>query len=578
MNNDLKRPRKIPNYRISPFTSAPVHPLGIKPSGNALLDGADPTTTGKLRKKLLGDLALLPENILMEIIGNLDDPRDVQNLGCASRLLYAYAYDEELWRKMYTNEYIKMEERLPSDAKIVPYDCYEWKGTWRKTILKLEKEALPKCTNMLFSDLLYRPYQCSQISYTDLFKKIIDFEKRCSDLCVNLNPDFGVPRFKEDEFMLQTFHENYIDKPFILQNENGIIETDKPRWPKWTLNDLLRRFSNEVFRQEAVKWELSFYSKYFKENRDESPLYLFDCNSNAIKEISKEYSVPKIYQEDFFKLFQENGINCRPDHRWLIVGPARSGSTFHKDPNNTSAWNVGLSGMKLWIMLPPGENPPGVLTDQEEEEVTSPVGIAEWIISGYYNDAVKLATNGRCQICITFPGECIYVPSGWWHSVINLTDSVALTENFVPKPILPRVLNFFKNKKNQISGFHLKDLSNSVEEFLGKNACIDSGRVGLLKDFVEFVKKDKVDNEDCGVANGSEISPPIFEFFLELLGQSKYRSEVADYLELMKEIELDAIKEKTNELRNKLRESEVWNRLTSQSEPSFSFAFSYESD
>ena len=41
------------------------------------------------------------------------------------------------------------------------------------------------------------------------------------------------------------------------------------------------------------------------------------------------------------------------------MGPSRSGSTFHKDPNSTSAWNAVIRGSKKWIMYPPGITPPG---------------------------------------------------------------------------------------------------------------------------------------------------------------------------------------------------------------------------
>lgn len=41
-------------------------------------------------------------------------------------------------------------------------------------------------------------------------------------------------------------------------------------------------------------------------------------------------------------------------NRWLIIGPHRSGSSFHVDPNATCAWNAVVSGAKKWILFPPG--------------------------------------------------------------------------------------------------------------------------------------------------------------------------------------------------------------------------------
>lgn len=56
-------------------------------------------------------------------------------------------------------------------------------------------------------------------------------------------------------------------------------------------------------------------------------------------------------------------------------------------------------------------------------------------------------------VCET--GETFYVPAGWWHLVVNLESSLAVTQNFVSPSNLPAVLHFLKHRADQVSGFKL---------------------------------------------------------------------------------------------------------------------------
>ena len=221
---------------------------------------------------------------------------------------------------------------------------------------------------------------------------------------------------------------------------------------KWYQESLLEEYGQTVFIAEAVEWPLKTYVEYMENNSDESPLYLFD--RSFVEKMGLElkekaaYWPPSCFGKDLFDVLGDH----RPDHRWLIIGPERSGSTFHKDPNATSAWNAVIRGSKYWIMFPSkagGPNPPGVFVSDDQGEVTSPRSIAEWLLT-FHEEARN--TPG-CLEGVCREGEVLHVPSGWWHLVVNLEPTIAITQNFVPKSHFPAVLDFLQTKPDQVSGF-----------------------------------------------------------------------------------------------------------------------------
>jgi ribosomal protein L16 Arg81 hydroxylase len=81
-------------------------------------------------------------------------------------------------------------------------------------------------------------------------------------------------------------------------------------------------------------------------------------------------------------------------------------------------------------MLPPDVPPPGVFPSEDGSEVTSPVSIFEWF-TNYYDQLQDWSV--KAHECVVHPGEVIFVPSGWWHIVLNLDECFAITQNYVSR-------------------------------------------------------------------------------------------------------------------------------------------------
>ncbi|KAF2806725.1 Clavaminate synthase-like protein [Mytilinidion resinicola] len=446
----------------------PSHPLGIRPSGNAYTASHDIKTA-------CGPFARIPDELLITLLEGLD-AQELVRLGSTCKAFYAFTRLEELWRTLFIES---------------PPDDFVWNGTWRSTYLRLPASytSLVSCRN-LFSDVLYRPFHCT---YTPLEPYTTNIPSRNS-----------IPRLSD--LSPEEFSDSWTDKPFVLT-------TPVKQWPiynHWTPSTLVAKYPDVKIRAEAVDWPLKVYTDYMNNSLDESPLYLFDRAfveklSIAVGRDTPDasYWPPTCFGEDLFSVLGDQ----RPDCRWMIMGPARSGSTFHKDPNATSAWNAVLTGRKYWLMFPSSPTtapPPGVILSADASEITSPLSIAEYLLSFH---ALARRTPG-CREAICHAGEVLHVPSGWFHLVVNLDESLALTQNFVPRRRLADVLGFLRDTGDQASGFkdEVTDPYGLFVERLGKEApeVLEEGMRELKKrdgakivarseKWEQLVKKDEED-------------------------------------------------------------------------------------
>ena len=219
-------------------------------------------------------------------------------------------------------------------------------------------------------------------------------------------------------------------KPVIVRGLTG--EWPAVRDGRWSLEALLLEHGQDRFKVGedddgyAVYVKLKHFARYCLETKDDSPLYVFDSSfaeREATRSLRHDWALPKFFTDDLFKLV---GERRRPPYRWLVLGPARSGSYIHIDPLGTSAWNALLAGAKLWALFPPS-TPKGVV--QPPGHAGGREAIA-WF-THVYPQLVDAADPAHRPLAgIQWPGETMFVPGGWWHVVLNLELSIAVTQNF----------------------------------------------------------------------------------------------------------------------------------------------------
>jgi Uncharacterized conserved protein len=450
------------------------HPYGALPYGNIFMADSD-----QVRENGLGSMRCLNDEQLLSILQYLDAKTLSNAVVKSSRFLYVAGHHEELWRDLTLR-------KLGSKG-------FNFDASWKDTYIRAELESQQKvhlfrrhqpiAMKGIFSDNLFRSWLCRSFELQDSWLSV-------NNVCVEDCETLTLERFLE-----------YEEKNIPL-----IVRGATSSWPalkKWNEEYLAKETAGMTFRATSgvaplpAQFTMDSYTNYCNSTTEEAPLYLFDRTfaqkcpqlvqdfEPSLKESCPYFDNDALHGHDLFALL---GEYSRPDYRWIIIGPKRSGSNFHIDPNATHAWNAPIKGRKRWIFYPPGVNPPGVYPSPSGDDVIMPISLGEWFLT-HWNDHVKQRSNPdkskRPLECTVNPGDILFVPHGWWHCVLNLDDgmNIALTKNYVSSSNLSDVLRFFRTKPQQISGCRDRAEAIQPEEILDTfTSRLRSKRPDLLQE------------------------------------------------------------------------------------------------
>lgn len=217
----------------------------------------------------------------------------------------------------------------------------------------------------------------------------------------------------------------------VAAREPVLVDGCTEGWPaaaRWATADALCAAHGALRFELAAGVEMSLaeYAAYASGAAADFPYYLFERRFRGERgALLADYALPGLFADDLLGLVPGSSM------RFFIAGGARTGTCLHVDPLLTSAWNACLCGAKRWVLLPPGTP----LAAGLAPAVATPCA---WFTDAYPR-LVEAAERGELRLleCVQRPGEIVFVPSGWWHGVLNLEWSVAVTHNFLHAAALP---------------------------------------------------------------------------------------------------------------------------------------------
>ncbi|XP_054742704.1 2-oxoglutarate and iron-dependent oxygenase JMJD4 homolog isoform X1 [Anastrepha obliqua] len=258
-----------------------------------------------------------------------------------------------------------------------------------------------------------------------------------------------IERLSDGTIPYRSFYARYIESnwPAIITNVSNEWECSK----NWVLRNFLsdESFQTSVINFDYLKHKISNRlvpvtncSGYFKQNsvmemhfhnfleywegqhktgthsvdsiKECNSLYLKDWHLKAQLPSYEFYKVPDYFCSDWLNeyLVKHN----RDDYRFVYMGPKNSWTPFHVDVFGSFSWSTNVCGCKKWILLPPGEQ----------------YKIADRFGNIAYNVSEKLLYENNVNFFVIYQkeNEAVFVPSGWYHQVWNITDTISVNHNW----------------------------------------------------------------------------------------------------------------------------------------------------
>ncbi|KAF9425943.1 JmjC domain-containing protein 4 [Podila epigama] len=169
------------------------------------------------------------------------------------------------------------------------------------------------------------------------------------------------------------------------------------------------------------------------------------------------YETPEIFRDDWMNEFWTRRDDMDDDYRFVYCGGDSTFTPFHADVYRSYSWSANICGVKKWTLFPPGQE--HLFKDSLHNNV--------YDIEDTERNARQFPDFEKAKRFVLFqkPGETLFVPSGWWHQVQNIGDTISINHNWSNGSNLDLLLESIVADLNDVEQAidHLKDTMETSE-------------------------------------------------------------------------------------------------------------------
>jgi len=212
--------------------------------------------------------------------------------------------------------------------------------------------------------------------------------------------------------------------PVHVQSKGGFTIA-RPNTTEMTVSNYSEWWQNHQLFQSLTPNEIN----ELQIDLNEELLYLKDWKFHSLHPEYNLYNCPSFFQDDWLNKVMSQ------KYQFVYLGPKGTCTRLHADVLFSYSWSTNICGIKRWYLIPPEHTylikdcfgthlAPHLHIDCDDDTTTIPHG-GQVFYPGL--ERVRL----HAMEIIQYPGETIFVPSGWYHTVENLEDTLSINHNWI---------------------------------------------------------------------------------------------------------------------------------------------------